>query len=585
QFFKPLGFTIVYCMIASCVGSITIVPLCYVFFKPHEKNNNLMSKVMEKLQGGYRTIISGYLRHKVLVVIVSVVFILLPLLIVPTFKTELVPECDEGKIQISIETKPSKRLAEKDELFKRLEAFVASKDYVDNYCLECSSGGLNMLGRSSAQSIKCYLVDKDKRDMTTRQIINSWRKELADVTDCTLDISLYGTSVASMFVMPASNKFEKYIESKDLKAVERVNDKIKKELQGRPDVSSVTTQLDYGAPMIKVKVDPILAASEGFTPALIGQQLNLAVSGKELYDMVVDDETYAVYLEYEKDEYGDIDKVENILLTSNTGHKTMLKDVAEIVYADSPNVVSKYNKMYRDRIQAFYNENKTDTSEEEILNIIKKNLVQGVSIGKSQMDEYLNEEFTSLTTALLVAVFLVFIVMASQFESVKYSLLVMGTILFAITGAVYALWFAAVKLSLVGMLSLMLLIGTAVNNGILYVDTTNQFIDEGMDRDKALVEAGAIRMRPMFMTTITTIVSVLPMALAYGNNGELLQSLGLVNLGGLIASTVSALLALPILYDIFSKSRENLATRLANSSKIAIRDYEKEKEARIVEED
>ena len=192
------------------------------------------------------------------------------------------------------------------------------------------------------------------------------------------------------------------------------------------------------------------------------------------------------------------------------------------------------------------------------------------------IDEMIQEEFGSLFVAIAVAIFLVFVVMASQFESVRYSLMVMGTILFSFTGAFFALWLANLKLSMTALLGFLMLVGTAVNNGILYVDTVNQYLNDGMELNKAIVEAGAIRMRPILMTTLTTIVSMIPMSLAYGKNGEILQGLGVANLGGLIISTLMAFFVLPVLYSLFSHKKGASIEDLARESRVAISEMNKQ---------
>ena len=167
----------------------------------------------------------------------------------------------------------------------------------------------------------------------------------------------------------------------------------------------------------------------------------------------------------------------------------------------------------------------------------------------------ISDELGGLFKAIMTAVFLVFIVMAMQFESPRLSIMVMFTVPFSMIGAFGLLYAFNIKLSMPSMMGLLMMVGTVVNNGILYVDTANQYREE-MPLFDALVEAGATRIRPMFMTTLTTILAMLPMACAFGNSGELMQGLALVNIGGLVTSTVLTLLLLPTVYQIFDKRKE-----------------------------
>ncbi len=164
-------------------------------------------------------------------------------------------------------------------------------------------------------------------------------------------------------------------------------------------------------------------------------------------------------------------------------------------------------------------------------------------------------EAGALGLAISIAVFLVFVVMAAQFESMRYSIMVMTTIPFSLIGSFGFLWLFNATLSMNSLLGFLMLVGTVVNNGILYVDTVNQYRRE-MPFQDSLVEAGATRLRPILMTTLTTVLSMLPMAAAFGRNGEVMQGLALVDVGGLSASTILALLLLPVYYHLLSRKKE-----------------------------
>ena len=187
---------------------------------------------------------------------------------------------------------------------------------------------------------------------------------------------------------------------------------------------------------------------------------------------------------------------------------------------------------------------------------VAPNLMEGVERQENTMTEMMNEEFGNLYTCLMVAVFLVFVVMAAQFESPKFSFMVMATIPFGLIGSFFLLWVVDVKVTMVELIGFLMLIGTVVNNGILYVDTVNQYRAEGMNVRKALIEAGATRLRPIMMTTLTTVLSMLPLAVGYGDSGELMQGLSLVNIGGLTAATIMALIVLPVAYACLNSDRK-----------------------------
>lgn len=571
QFFKPLGFTIVYCMLASLISALAIVPMVFVLAKPIEKDTSFAGKFVKSLQDNYRLSMGNILKHKKKVLAFSLIFLFLCFMTLPTFKTELVSPSDEGMIKIDIQTMPSLNAEKRDEIYKYFETFVANQDETEHYLLSNSASSMSTSANSSGQSLIVYL--KEHRFKKTNDLVRDWKKVLTKVADCTIDVSSYSTSFTSSFVLPNVNRFEIYLESSDFDELRRINNKIVKELEKREDVSNISTYMDSNAPIIKIKIDPILCAAEGFTPALVGGQLNNMISGVELYDMIINDETLTINMKYQDGEYDSLDRIESILLTSTSGNKATVKDLAHVTMEDTPATVQKYNKKYRTRIQADYNQHFTKNSTMDIReNIIKPNLMNGVTIAKSQQDEMLDEEFGALFRAVFIAIFLVFVVMASQFESLRYSLMVMGTVLFSFAGAIIFLWFAGLKLSMTALLGLLMLVGTAVNNGILYVDTVNQYLDEGKELNYAIIESGAIRLRPILMTTLTTIVSMIPMSLAYGKNGEILQGLGVADMGGLVISTIMALYILPVLYAIFSKKKGTVLERLGMNTRQVLKE-------------
>lgn len=582
QFFKPLGFTIVFCMLASYISAITVVPLTYVLVKPKEKDNSPAGGLVRYLQNLYRRDLPKLLRHRWITAIISILVLVASFALIGTFERELVASTDNGMIKMNIITKPGLALEARDKIYNELEEFVKSKPETEHYILSNSASSMSMNGGTQGQALVVYLVDKKKRAKTD-DVINEWKKELSNVTSCTIELSSYSTSAVSMFAMPNDDKYEIFIQGSEFKYIKETKDRIVKLLEQRNDCGNISTTLDNGAPRIKVEIDPILAASEGFTPAQVGGLLYNTLSGIKVMDKTIDGETYNVYLEYDEKEYDTIEKVANITLKSTANTQTTLRDISKIYYEDNPNGIPKYDKKYRCTITTYFNEYATENTKAEIQKEIVEPLYSRfVEKASSQVDDMLLEEFTALGIAVSIAAFLVFVVMASQFESVRFSLLVMGTVLFSASGAIIALWLANLKLSMVVLLGMLMLIGTAVNNGILYIDTVNQFLDDGKELEWALVEAGAIRLRPIFMTTLTTIVSMIPMSIAYGENGEVLQGLAVVDIGGLISSTAMAFFILPVYYYIFNRKSGTVLERLRPVAMDAIIEVDEEERERVI---
>lgn len=553
QIFKPLGFTIVFCMTASLISAMTIVPLCYVMYRPREREKAPMSGALTVLQNGYRRIMKRLLPRKGLVILTSILLLAGSIFLASRLRTELIPAADEGAVSISIETRPGLRVEAVNEILTRVEEVVTSDENVASYLLSYGASGLSSsIGGGSGATINAYL--RDDRTMETDEVIRQWRYRMARIPDCNITMEAASTMGS---LMATAQGFEVILHSTDYDTVKDVSDRIVRELTNRPEVTKVHSSLENAAPRIKISLDPVQSAAEGLSPVQVAGMVNLMLEGTEATTLEVDGREVSVMVEYPDGEYDTLDEVKGIMIPTTTGAQVALTDIAEVSYEDSPRSISRYNKQYRVTINGDYTE-MVDTSDERetdrvsemlIDEVVRPRLAADVAIMENTMTEMIYEELGALFRAVLIATFLVFVVMAAQFESPKFSLMVMTTIPFALIGSFSILFVTDVTISMPSMLGFMMLVGTAVNNGILYVDTVNQYRKE-MDMSTALIEAGTTRLRPILMTTLTTIVAMIPMCLAYGDAGEIMQGLALVDVGGLIASTLLALLMLPAYYSV-----------------------------------
>lgn len=552
QMFMPLGFTIVFCMVASLVSAMTIVPLCYCFLRPQEKENAPAAGMIRAMQRGYRKIIEVFLRRKAVVMLASVAMLLGAFWMATQLRMELMTADDTGTITVSVETRPGLTLEEMDKILQQVEAQVTQDEDYDSYMLTSGGSGMS-LGGSSSATLTAYLKDDRKRE--TDDIVKEWKPLLNQIAGANITVE----AASSMTMMSSSGGLEYILQSTQYDDLKAASDAIADELLTRSEVTKVHTSLENAAPVVKLNIDAVKANAENITPLQIAGTVANMLGGIEATTLEVDGNEVSVMVEYPKDEYDTIDKLQGIVLTTNTGGSVALTDVATIGFKDSPSTVIRVDKQYRVTITADLltdDPREQDAIDKLLYNeVVIKHLTPSISRAENSMDKMMNEEFAALFGAIGIAVFLVFVVMAAQFESPKYSIMVMTTIPFALIGSFGLLYLCDVSISMTSLLGFLMLVGTVVNNGILYVDTVNQYRQE-MDLHTALIEAGTTRLRPILMTTLTTIVAMVPMAMAYGDSGKSMQGLALVDVGGLIASTVMALLMLPVYYDIMTPKRK-----------------------------
>lgn len=558
QIFKPLGYTIVFCMMASLISAMTIVPLCYTKYRPVEKHNSPLGKIVNSLQHGYRNLIGRLLNRKAMVMVVAVLLLVVSFMMAGKLGFELMPETDQGTIAVTAKVKPGLKIEEVDKILQKLESIITSEEDLKSYTLTYGGSGVSLDSTSDA-TLTAYL--KDERKLSTKQVMNKWKKEMNQLPDTNISIKLASSMSMSS---GAKNDLEIILNGPQLESLKNTADQMVSELTTRPELIKVHSNLENAAPVIKVKVDPMKAAAEGIAPSTVGGMLNSMLSGVEATTFDNNGQEITVNVEYPDDSYDTLDKVEGIMIPNASGGSVAITDIASIGYEDSPSTITRKNKQFQVTITGSFTDMvKTEKDKNTVLKTIDDQVVNqylnsSITRGTNSEDESMNEEFGGLFLAIATAIFLVFVVLAAQFESPIFSLMVMATIPFSFIGAFGLMMITNVSISMTSLLGFLVLIGTVLNSGILYVDCANQY-HETMDTRNAVIEAGFTRLRPIIMTALIAILSLIPLARGGGENGEMMQGLALVNIGGLASSTVLSLLVLPVLYTIISgKKKKNV---------------------------
>ena len=542
QMFGAMGYTIVFCMCASLLSAIAIVPLCYMMYKPKERSSAPATRPLTFLQDAYRKIMPVLLKHKAIVMLASVGIIVATVFLASGMQTELMTADDTGTVSVSIETRPGLITEQADAILAEAESIVAAHEDVESYMLRYNN---------DEGTITAYL--KDDRKMSTDEVVSQWENEMADLENCTITVE----ASTSMSMMGRSRGYEAILKGTQYDELQEVSNEIVNELIARDDVKNVHSSIENTAPVVAVKVDPVSASAEGLTAAQIGTMVKQMLDGEEVTTLKVDGQEISVKAEYPEDQYKTVPQLERIILKKPSGGYVALSDVAEIYYKDSPSSIEKEDKSYQITISADYVDSSSSAAVKTKIDneVISPNLTGTIVRGTNSRDRMMQEEFSGLYNAIAVAVFLIFVVMAAQFESPKFSFMVMTTIPFSLVGSFGLLKLTGVSMSMTSILGFLILVGTVVNNGILYVDTVNQYRME-MPLRKALIEAGATRMRPIMMTSLTTILSMLPMAMAFGSSGSTTQGLAVVNIGGLSVGVLVALFILPVYYALMNGRKE-----------------------------
>lgn len=531
QIFGQLGYTIIIAMLASLISALTLVPLFFCIFKPQEKKELKLNGFLDKVKGKYDRLERKLLHKKKLSVLVAVVLLVMSFGLVALMKVELMPSMDEGTISVAAAFRSGTKAEEVDKKMQEIEAMVAAHEDVDSYTLTSSKG-----------SGKISVNLKEDRRMSSQEVADEWLEETRDMTGVQLDITV-SSQMSTMMLTSSGGSVT--LASTNLDDLKEAVSALQEKAWNIPGVLNVSSDAGEGATQIRVVIDPLDAMAHGMTPIQAAGGLYSMISGTEAMTITSNGEEYSVMLEYPEGTYT---KASSLLDASIGG--VPLSEMATLQYTDSQQTVMKQDGKYTTTITASCVSEDTDAVDAALDKLVADTkLPDSVEQTKDTMDEMMTETFVAIGKAIAAAVFLVFLVMAMQFESPKYSLMVMLSIPFSLIGSFGLLFLSGQSLTMISMMGIMMLVGIVVNNGILYVDGVHALMnEEGLGLEDALIESGKTRLRPILITTLTTVISMIPMSLGLGTGTEMMQSMGIIIIGGLTASTILILLLMPVFY-------------------------------------
>lgn len=555
QLFGQLCFTIVFSLVASLISALTLVPLVFYRLSPTEKTNNLARNAMSHIETAYAMFLPKTLNHKGWVVVIAVALLIVSFVMVPFIDMELLPATDDGIITIEVSARPGLRLDKLDEILRPLEEMVDRHPDVDRYSLSAGGGGMMsvmMGGSSSSATLTAYLREDHK--VETSVLVDAWRAQTADVLDCDINVSASSTTSA----MTGGSDIAINLQGTDIPSIERAALQVEELMRADPNILRVSSSVSSGNPQAEIVIDPVKSGALGLIPAQVMGSVYTMMEGAEAATLHQDGRDYSIRVEYPKDRFASISDLAGMTIPSPTGMRVPLLDIASIEYSSSPQSITSLNGRYLVIVTGQPSSSAAigTLSADLDAKARRLDLPIGVEVTNSAQLEEMAAEFGALLQAILVAVFLVFMVMTMQFESPRFAIVVMLCVPFALIGSFGLLLVTRATLSMPSLMGFLMLVGIVVNNGILFIDTTNRLREEeSLSAVEALATAGVLRMRPIFMTTLTTVLAMLPLAVGVGSNADLMRGMAMVIIGGLIASTTLTLLLLPSFYLLFDRKR------------------------------
>ena len=554
EFFTDLALTIAYALLASLIIALTLVPalssglLKNVKEKPH--------KLMDKLVGGYEKLIRIALRHKCVTLGIAVFMLVFSAIITLSRGFIFMPDMSSNQMSATI-TVPE------DASFEQLRE--ASDQIVDKVkqmhgvvsvgaMAESETSASAMMGGSDGLSTTLYVMLTEDEKIDTNSLAEDI-SALGEKYGCTVEASGDG-GMGSMMAMLGGEGITIHLYGEDLEAMQETAGNIAEIVEGVEGTTNVSDGMEDTSPAIKVTVDKEKAMKEGLTVAQIYQELagNLSTE-KTATSITMEGNGYDVVVKKGEDIETSLSDIKNytFTVTDTEGEEkeVRLSDIAEITETESLQAINrKDQKRYLDitaELEDGYNV--TLVTDEVKKTLDQYEVPAGMTIEFEGQNETIMKSMKDLVLMLLLGVVLVYLVMVAQFQSLKSPFIVMFTIPLAFTGGFLGLFLAGMEVSVISMMGFVMLCGIIVNNGIVLVDFVNQLRAEGMEKTEALVEAGKTRMRPILMTTITTILGLIVMALGLDSGSEMMQPIAIVCIGGLTYATLMTLFVVPALYD------------------------------------
>jgi HAE1 family hydrophobic/amphiphilic exporter-1 len=574
--FKQLGWITSIIMIVSTIGALTLIPmLCSQFlrFKPktgkiHDLIFGNFNKFIDLVSRGYGKLINWCIGHRTIVVIISiVVFVGTIGFIAPKVKTEFMPKSDDGRITLQLELPAgtgqsiTRNLAH--EIYGKFQAaipeivncsFALGQADTDNAFASMQNNGTHVV------SYNINVGSMEKRERSTAEIANVVRGILADypefkkikVTEggggmggaSTVDIEIYGY---------------------DFETTDRVAKEIQAKLLQGSEFSQVLLSRDEYTPEYQVDFDREKLALNGLNTTTAASYFSSAMNGSTQSFYREDGDEYDIRVRYAPEFRTSIEDIENITVYNNMGKGVKIKDLGTVVETLTPPSIQRKN---RERLITVSGVVANGVALSDAVLATDAVLADtdipselSVEIGGSYEDQ--QDMFGDLIMLLAMIIILVYIVMASQFESFMSPFVIMFSIPFAFVGVFTGLWVTGTPLGTMGMIGILILMGIVVKNGIVLIDYTILMRERGYSVSQASVIAANSRLRPILMTTLTTVLGMIPMAIGQGEGSEMWRSLGMVVAWGLSISTLVTLVIIPTVYASMASWQERRAARKA----------------------
>ncbi len=567
--FKQLGWIVSIIMIISTAAALTLVPmLCSKMLSNKPKNGKLhraifdnVEKFLNAISEGYAKIIGWAMGHRKTVIFSALaIFVVVLVLLGPGVKSEYFPHSDEGRLTVSIELPVGTEQTVTGEFAKNFAARLQSEipeiqvlQYRYGQASSDNVWGSMQSNGSYIISMNVNLGSMEDRERSSTQIADIIRKDLREYPEVKK-----GTVSEGMGGVGGAASITLEIFGYDFDETDRVAKEIQGKMLGDENFSQVVLSRDDYTPEYQVDFDRTKLALNGLNSTTAAAAFSAAMNGSVGSYYREEGEEYNIRVIYDKKFRSSVQDIENIVVYTPAGKAVRIKDLGTVVESKVPPTIERKNRERYITVTGIVSEGHALSEAVAATNSIVKATDIPNSISTEISGDYEDQQsmFKNLVVLMILIIILVYMVMASQFESFMSPFVIMFSVPFAFTGVILGLWATDTALGVMAMIGIIILLGIVVKNGIVLIDYTILMRERGMSVVDASITAARSRLRPILMTTLTTVLGMVPLAVGQGEGSELWRSLGMTVCWGLTISTLVTLVLIPTIYCSLATAQE-----------------------------
>lgn len=563
--FKEFSLTVAMSLGASLVVSLTLIPmLCSKFLKVDQLQGqkhhgkfrlfdflyDSFDKIFAKVESIYRKILKWALGHRKSTVAIAIVIFVTSMASVAMVGAEFFPTTDEGQFTVNISLPDGSELENTNEMVIEIEDSLKNIEEIDTIFATIGSTGGAFSLNSSSNTAVVYVMLKDlkERERSTSEVADEVRNMVKDIPGAEIGVEVVSQGMGGGTGAPISVD----IKGDDLDELKKIGDDLKISIEGVEGTREVKSSFGEGIPEVQIKIDRKNASQYGLTAAQIASSIKGTVLGQTATRYKFDGEEIDVIIKGDSIFKESISNLGQTSIQSPMGMDVPLNQIAEISIDRGPVTINRDDQVRTISVTSQIMGRDLASITKDIERVLSEYpMPEGYSYDISGQNEDMMESFADLFMALLLAIVLVYMIIASQFESLIHPFTIMFSVPLAISGGMFGLFITGRSLSVPGFIGIIMLAGIVVNNAIVLVDYINTRRATGENRNEAIINAGPIRLRPILMTTLTTALGLVPLALGIGEGAETQAPMATVVIGGLLLSTLLTLVFIPVLYTIF----------------------------------